>query len=133
MNSMAQEISAATGRPLRVRVRRRAGALVADNFFRGASAVGRMLPRARPERHQVEVLRDIPYLETGDRAHTLDVYRPIRQDGPEPVPPLRPVVMYVHGGGFRILSKDTHWLMALAFARAGYVVFNISYRLAPRF
>jgi acetyl esterase len=40
--------------------------------------------------------------------------------------------LYVHGGGFRILSKDTHWIMGLAFARRGYVVFNISYRLAPR-
>ena len=40
--------------------------------------------------------------------------------------------MYIHGGAFRILSKDTHWIMALAFARAGYVVFNVNYRLAPR-
>ncbi|MFO0635528.1 MAG: alpha/beta hydrolase [Nannocystaceae bacterium] len=43
----------------------------------------------------------------------------------------RPVVLYVHGG-FRVLSKDSHWIMGLAFARAGYVVFNIGYRLAPR-
>jgi len=43
-----------------------------------------------------------------------------------------PVVFYIHGGGFRFLSKDTHWVMALSFARAGYLVFNVSYRLAPR-
>lgn len=43
-----------------------------------------------------------------------------------------PVVMYVHGGGFSTLSKDTHWMMGLMFARAGYLVCNISYRLAPR-
>ena len=42
------------------------------------------------------------------------------------------MVLYVHGGGFRILSKETHWLMGLYFARRGYVVFNISYRLAPK-
>src|SRR6185369_7165240 len=36
------------------------------------------------------------------------------------------------GGGFRILSKDTHWIMALAFARRGFQVFNINYRLAPK-
>jgi acetyl esterase len=40
-------------------------------------------------------------------------------------------VLYVHGGGFRILSKDTHWIMGLAFARRGFLVFNVSYRLAP--
>jgi acetyl esterase len=39
-------------------------------------------------------------------------------------------MLYVHGGGFHALSKDTHWLMGLAFARAGYVVFNINYRLS---
>ena len=31
----------------------------------------------------------------------------------------------------RIVSKDTHWLMGLAFARRGFVVFNVGYRLAP--
>jgi acetyl esterase/lipase len=41
------------------------------------------------------------------------------------------VVFYVHGGGFHLLSKDTHWLMGLVFARHGYLVVNISYRLAP--
>ena len=43
-----------------------------------------------------------------------------------------PVVMYVHGGGFRMLSKETHRVMALAIARAGYLVFNINYRQGPR-
>jgi acetyl esterase len=80
---------------------------------------------AQPQRHGVEVLKDIPYAEGGGRDHLLDVYRPARRDGP------LPVVLYVHGGGFRILSKDTHWLMGLAFARRGYVLFNINYRLAP--
>jgi len=39
--------------------------------------------------------------------------------------------VYVHGGGFRILSKDTHWLFGLMFARRGYLVVNLNYRLAP--
>ena len=44
---------------------------------------------------------------------------------------LAPVVLYIHGGAFHYLSKDTHWVLALMFARRGYVVFNIDYRLAP--
>ena len=61
------------------------------------------------------------------------MYRPIESDegARGPLPP-RPVVLYIHGGGFRMLSKDTHWLMGLAFARRGYLVFNVNYRLAPR-
>jgi acetyl esterase len=108
-------------------LRRRVGATLTDNFFRGASAVGRLHPLARPDRHGVECLTDVSYGDgRPEHAHRrLDVYRPIERVGP------RPVVLYVHGGGFRILSKDTHWLMGLAFARRGYVVFNIDYRLAP--
>jgi acetyl esterase len=111
---------------LRARVRRRAGAALVDNFFRGMAVMGRLHPQSRPDRHGVEVRRDIPYRPTGIRAHRLDVYRPIQARG------RLPVVLYIHGGGFRILSKDTHWVMALAFARQGYLVFNVSYRLAPR-
>ncbi len=99
--------------------------MIVDNAFRGAASAGRLHPLARPERHRVEVLRDIPYREEGGHAHKLDIYVPM--DRPRPLP----VVLYVHGGGFRILSKETHWVMALAFARRGYLVFNIDYRLAP--
>ncbi len=81
-----------------------------------------MHPLARPERHGVTVTRNVAY---ADGLH-LDVWRPAPTDGPTPA------VLYVHGGGFRILSKDTHWVMALAFAREGYTVFNVDYRLAPQ-
>ncbi|MCK6546250.1 alpha/beta hydrolase [Myxococcota bacterium] len=110
---------------LAVRARKRAGAMVVDGFFRGLSSAGKLHPLARPERHDVEVIRDVPYLGTGRAEHTLDVYRSRKKKRP------MPVVMYVHGGGFRILSKDSHWLMGLIFARRGYLVFNIGYRLAP--
>jgi len=109
-----------------IRLRRRATALALDGFFEGSARLAKQHPRSRPERHGDEVLRDVPYELDGQRAHRLDVYRPTHRDSP------LPSVLYVHGGGFRILSKDTHWVMGLAFARAGYVVFNIGYRLAPR-
>jgi acetyl esterase len=108
------------------RLRRRAGSVVVDSFFRGMASMGRLHPRARPERHGVEVLRDIAYQPGGLPEHRLDVYRRAEPGGP------RPAVLYVHGGGFRVLSKDTHWIMGLAFARRGYTVFNAGYRLAPR-
>jgi acetyl esterase len=74
----------------------------------------------------VEVLRDVSYCDSGLLERRLDIYRPTRGTGPYPV------VFYVHGGGFRILSKDSHWLFGLMFARRGYLVVNVSYRLAPR-
>lgn len=104
---------------------RRARSFAAASFFEGLSALGQLHPAASPKRHGVEVEHDIVY---GDDAkwHQLDIYRPVTRPKPWPV------VFYVHGGAFHLLSKDTHWLMGLVFARYGYLVVNISYRLAPR-
>lgn len=112
-------------KPLYHRIRKNAGSRMVEGFFAGASRLGRLHPASRLEKHGVEVLKDIPYTASGLQEHLLDVYRPVNRTGP------LPVCIYVHGGGFRILSKETHWLMGLAFARRGYVVFNINYRLAP--
>lgn len=106
-------------------IRKRAGAALVDNFFRGLSVLGRLDPRNDPAKQDVRVVRDVPYADTGDEAHLLDVFVPTDAPGPHPI------VFYVHGGGFRILSKDTHFGMAMQFARRGYAVFNINYRLAP--
>ncbi len=98
---------------------------------RGVHAAARavyLLPHNHPKRHGVRVQRDIPYKPTGSSYHLLDVYAP--EDEPAPGE-LRPTVMYVHGGGFSLLSKDTHRVAALPFAKRGYVVFNINYRLGP--
>jgi len=122
-------VAPATGPVLRHRLARIRDQLahgVSSAFFHGLSRAGLMHPASDPRRHQVEVLRDLRYQAGSDDDHVLDVYRPTRRPGPHPV------VLYVHGGAFRILSKDTHWLMGLAFARHGYLVVNISYRLAPR-
>lgn len=108
------------------RARIRAGAVVVDGFFRALSSAGRLHPQADPARHNVEVLHDLSYTTIDCVEHRLDVYRPRHLTGP------CPAVLYIHGGGFRILSKETHWLMGLAFARKGFVVFNINYRLAPQ-
>ncbi|MDB4954694.1 MAG: Esterase/lipase, partial [Myxococcales bacterium] len=78
-----------------------------------------------PKRHGVEVESDILY-GPHDEFHRLDIYRPVHRPKPWPV------VFYVHGGAFHLLSKDTHWLMGLVFARFGYLCVNISYRLAPK-
>jgi acetyl esterase len=111
--------------------RRRLGGAVVDTFFRGAARLGGSLPVARPEEHGVERIRDLAYVEDGHPHHRLDVWRPIRPHAPLLRDGKLPVIVYVHGGGFRILDKDSHWLPALIWARRGYLVFNLSYRLAP--
>ena len=109
-----------------LRVPRRARRALVRQAIESLSRLGRLHPALRPSRHRVEVIRNVPYgpLSRGQR---LDVDRPLDLGGPPPG------VLYVHGGGFQILSKDTNFHLALAYARRGYVVFTIDYRLAPRF
>lgn len=123
--------------------RRFLGTALFDGFFNGIARVALLHPQSKPKRHAVERIVDLRYAEgTKTRDHLLDVWRPIakpsapsssgrtfsrRHDGPP-----WPILFYVHGGAFRILSKDTHWIMGLTFARRGFIVFNISYRLAPK-
>jgi len=110
---------------LPARVRRGLGAAVTDGFFWGAAKGFALTPLARPEVHGVTVEKNLAYRRTGREEHRLDVYRPTGARE------LLPVVLYVHGGGFRVLSKDTHWVFGLAYARRGFLVVNINYHLAP--
>ncbi|MEO6418056.1 MAG: alpha/beta hydrolase [Polyangiaceae bacterium] len=96
-----------------------------DRAAHGLVRVRQIMFDAKPGRGHIDVKRDIAYGPEG-RANKLDVYLPTKAIGP------LPVVMYVHGGGFAMLSKDTHRLMAMAFARRGYLVFNINYRMGQK-
>jgi len=57
---------------------------------------------------------------------TSDVIVP-KGDGPFPV------LVYLHGGGWICGSPTTHKKLAHRFAEAGYLVFNVDYRMAPEF
>jgi acetyl esterase len=80
----------------------------------------------RSARKRCQIIRNIAYLPDGSKANQLDIYRPKNSTL------LRPVIIYIHGGGFTMCSKDTHQGVALAYANNGYVVFNVNYRLAPK-
>lgn len=110
-----------------VSLSRRAGSVLVETFFHGISGLGRMHPRAVRAMDEVEVIRNVRYGGSGSEG-LLDIYRP--KGGAHGAK--SPAVLYVHGGGFRMLSKETHWVMALQFARKGYTVFSINYRLAPQ-
>lgn len=123
---------------LRGHFRRTISRVLFDHGITGLSRLGLLHPHARPQRHDVEVLRDVPYRAPSGPggAHLLDVYRPKGRDGQAARYAVHrapyPVVLYIHGGAFRALSKDTHWVMSLAFARRGFLVLSINYRLAPQ-
>lgn len=80
----------------------------------------------RVAQRPLEVIEGIAYTRTGHPAQRMDVLYPRagkarRASG----------VVYVHGGAFQYLSRNTHRHMASPFAIDGHVVFNLDYRLAP--
>ena len=96
---------------------------------------------------KVQCLKDISY-EDRSSSQRLDIYAPLSYIAPQwidetaplaslepeeiaPVTDRLPFVLYIHGGGFRTLSKETHWSFGLQLAEEGFVVFMIDYRLTP--
>lgn len=94
-------------------------------FFENLSRFGSLLPQVRRHKTGLRLDKDVIYSSSGQ---LLDVWQ---LHGASTKP--RPVVLYVHGGGFRLLSKDTNWTLAALFAQAGFCVFSINYRLSPKF
>lgn len=73
----------------------------------------------------VEEVKDIPYLDDGNRYHLLDVYYP------ENTTEKLPVIIDIHGGGWMYADKNLNEYYCKSLADRGFVVFNISYRLVP--
>lgn len=74
-------------------------------------------PRAQPS------VRNLSY--GPDPAQQMDLWKP-ESSGPHPV------ALFVHGGAFRVMSKDTHWMMAQRLSAMGFLTASINYRLAPK-
>lgn len=93
--------------------------------LQGVMAVTAYLPHAKARRNSSSVIKDIPYRPGGDSAHFLDVIRYGTSDA------IQPALLYIHGGGFAVCSKETHEIVTYAYARMGFTVFSINYRLMP--
>jgi acetyl esterase/lipase len=100
---------------------------VSRSFFAVHHGVpeSRTLRRAAPV--PVRIIPDLCYTPAGwPQALAADIYQPADTAGPVPA------VMMVHGGGWTGGKRQDMHRTARAVARRGYVVMNVSYRLAPR-
>jgi acetyl esterase/lipase len=80
-----------------------------------------------PEAAGVDVVRNVVYREVGGVRLRVDVYRPRERRGP------LPAALYIHGGAWIAGNRRQSTFMMYELAAAGWVVFAISYRRAPRF
>ena len=80
----------------------------------------------RAEFEGVKVIRNIDYAGTGNPRHTLDLYLPEVRKGEEPLP----LLVFIHGGGWRKGSKDGAGRRVTPFLKEGTLAgAAINYRL----
>ena len=70
------------------------------------------------------VVPNVTYHKANNRENKVDLYLPRGVDGPVPV------LMYIHGGGWRGGSKESSVLRLLPWLEKGWAVVNVQYRLA---
>jgi acetyl esterase/lipase len=85
-------------------------------------AHGQEPPKRPPLPAGVKAHRDLEYVKNGHERQKLDLYLPEKADGP------LPVVVWVHGGGWRGGSKER--CPAIPFASKGFAVASVNYRLS---
>lgn len=71
----------------------------------------------------IEVIKNIEYKRVGDISLQLDIYLPKWIN--EPVP----LLVFIHGGGWRTGKRQDYLPYLVAFAKKGYVTATVSYRL----
>ena len=80
--------------------------------------------RIKREAQGLEVKRDIPYAAPPQERQVLDVYSP-------PGAKDRPVVFWIHGGGWQAGDKSSVQIKPQAFTDRGFVFVSTNYRLLP--
>jgi len=73
----------------------------------------------------VEVIKDVEYGKVADLPLKLDILRPAEQ----PKQPM-PVIVWIHGGGWRSGDKGNNTKMLLPFVQHGYTCASIDYRFS---
>lgn len=79
-----------------------------------------------PQMQSTQEIR-VPFANDGVRVRIYDSKKPAPASGP-----LRPALVYMHGGGWTLFSLDTHdRLMREYAARSGLIVIGVDYALSP--
>jgi len=83
-----------------------------------------LVPMVFPPERVAHYDRDVVWASPGGRDLHLDVSAP-EGDGPFPV------LVWIHGGGWEMFSKEANEGLARYVTNRGYVVFNVNYRMYP--
>ncbi|MEN6309394.1 MAG: alpha/beta hydrolase [Anaerohalosphaeraceae bacterium] len=96
--------------------------MMIDDFFRKHLSKSDT-PLTSPQLSNAPVLKDIPYRTVDDKTLCLDLYRPEQASGK------LPVIVWIHGGGWREGSKENCLPARMGFIQKGFAVASVQYRL----
>jgi len=71
----------------------------------------------------IEELKDIEYKKAGEKSLQFDIYRPKNLVKPAPL------LLFIHGGGWKGGKRSDYLIYLVDFAKRGYVTATVSYRL----
>ncbi len=71
----------------------------------------------------VEEIKDIEYKNINGKSLQLDLYKPVHLQDPAPL------LVFIHGGGWKSGKRSDYLIYLIDFARRGYVTATVSYRL----
>ncbi len=74
---------------------------------------------------EMSVRRDVPYTQPAHERQTLDIYAPTQGTN-------HPIVVWIHGGGWRRGDKANVQRKPQALVERGFVFVSVNYRLAPQ-
>lgn len=83
------------------------------------------IAKQHPDISDLEIIKDIAYIDDGDQGHLFDIYR--RIDGKKS----DPVMINIHDGGLFASYKEVNAHSNYAIAKMGYTVVSLSYRRIP--
>ena len=96
-------------------------------LIKGAYAVGliKLVDTKPAVPASLNEFKDIEYKHIGNLSLKLDIYQPKNIDTP------RPVLIFIHGGGWTKGKKEDYLVYLIDFANKGYITASVSYRLVP--
>ncbi len=72
---------------------------------------------------EIEEIKDIEYKKVGGKSLQLDIYKPRNLTEPAPL------LVFVHGGGWKGGKRSDYLVYIVDFAKKGYITATVSYRL----
>lgn len=71
----------------------------------------------------IEEIKDVEYKNVNGKSLQMDFYRPKNADGP------LPLLLFIHGGGWRSGKRSDYLVYLTSFAQKGYMTATVTYRL----